>query len=77
MNTETEIRDALTRRPGERYFAYIKRLKQNENARISKLAELYSDIRFFAENPEDNWSEICRCAKAYGILIGKWRESKR
>jgi predicted 2-oxoglutarate/Fe(II)-dependent dioxygenase YbiX len=77
MTTETEILDVLTRRPGERYFSWIKRLKQNEEARYTKLLELDRDIRFFAEKPSVHWSELCRCAKAYGILIGEWRESKR
>lgn len=77
MNTETEILDTLTRRPGERYFSWIKRLKQNEEARYTKLLELDRDIRFFAEKPSIYWSELCRAAKAYGILIDGWRESKR
>ena len=77
MNTEIEVLEDLTRRPGERYFSWIKRLKQNENAKISKLAELDSDIRFFAEKPSIYWSNLCRAAKAYGILLGKWQESKR
>lgn len=77
MNTETEVLDALTRRPGERYFSWIKRLKQNEEARFTKLMELDRDIRFFAEKPSIYWSNLCRAAKAYGILIGEWKESKR
>lgn len=77
MTTETEIRDALIRRPGERYFSWIKRLKQNEEARYTKLLELERAIMIYAEKPSIHWSELCRCAKAYGILIGKWRESKR
>ena len=72
-----ETLDALTRRPGERYFSYIKRIRQNENARYTKLLELERDIRIFAEKPTVYWSELCRAAKAYGILVGKWRESKR
>jgi hypothetical protein len=77
MNTETEVLDAFTRRPGERYFSWIKRLKQNENARIGKLAELEGLIKVYVLDLETHWSELCRCAKAYGILIGEWRESKR
>ena len=77
MNTETEILDAITRRPGERYFTYIKRLKNNEEARCTKLLELERDIMIYAEKPSIHWSELCRCAKAYGILLGEWRESKR
>lgn len=77
MNTETEILDTLTRRPGERYFSYIKRISQNENARIGKLAELEGLIKVYALDLESHWSELCRAAKAYGILKGEWRESKR
>jgi hypothetical protein len=77
MTTETEILDALSRRPGERYFTYIKRLKNNEEARISKLAELEGLIKVYVLDLETHWSELCRCAKAYGILIGGWKESKR
>lgn len=77
MTTETEIIDALTRRPGERYFTYIKRLKNNEEARCTKLLELERDIMIYAEKPSIHWSELCRCAKAYGILIDGWKESKR
>lgn len=77
MNTETEIIDSLTRRPGERYFTYIKRLKNNEEARIRKLAALEDNMKIIVEDVPNNWSELCRCAKAYGILIGEWRESKR
>ena len=77
MNTETEILDAITRRPGERYFTYIKRLKLNEEARIRKLAELEENIKNLAEDVPNDWSELCRAAKAYGILIDGWKESKR
>lgn len=77
MSGETEIRGALTRRPGERYFTYIKRLKQNEEARFTKLMELERDINIYTTSLQKNWSDLCRAAKAYGILLGKWRESKR
>ena len=39
-----ETIDALTRRPGERYFTYIKRCRQNEEARQFKLLELERDM---------------------------------
>jgi hypothetical protein len=74
MSTETEIIDALTRRPGERYFQYIKRLKNNENARIRKLAALEDEMKNCIEDLPNQWSQLCRYAKAYGILIGEWRE---
>jgi hypothetical protein len=77
MTTETEILDALSRRPGERYFTYIKRLKQNEEARIRKLASLEDNMKNLIEDIPNNWSDLCRCAKAYGILLDGWRESKR
>ena len=73
----TETIETLTRRPGERYFSYIKRLKLNEEARFTKLLELERDIKFFAEKPSIYWSNLCRAAKAYGILVGEWRENKR
>ena len=76
-NENQEMVDALTRIPGERYFSYIKRCKQNEEARFTKMLELERDIRIYAEKPTVFWSELCRCAKAYGILVGKWKESKR
>lgn len=77
MTEEKSVIDALTRRPGERYFSYIKRCKMIEEARNTKLLELDRDIRFFAEKPSIYWSNLCRAAKAYGILIDGWRESKR
>ena len=69
--------DAITRRDGERYFAYIKRCKQNEIAKTVKLADLEDNINRCAKDLPNRWSMLCRYSKAYGILVGKWRESKR
>lgn len=69
--------DAITRRDGERYFTYIKRCKQNEMAKAVKLADLTHNINRCGKDLPNRWSMICRYAKAYGILIGQWRESKR
>lgn len=72
-----ETIDALTRRPGERYFTYIKRCRQNEEARQFKLLELERDINIYTTSLPKNWSNLCRAAKAYGILLSEWRYSKR
>lgn len=69
--------DAITRKDGERYFTYIKRCKKNEMAKVVKLADLTDNINRCVEDLPNRWSMICRYAKAYGILIGQWRESKR
>ena len=74
---QTAALDAITRRDGERYFTYIKRCKQNEMAKTVKLADLEDNINRCAKDLPNRWSMLCRYAKAYGILRGEWRESKR
>lgn len=69
--------DAITRRQGERYFDYIDRVKQNEMAKTVKLADLKDNIRRCAEDLPNRWGLIRRYAKAYGILIGEWKENER
>lgn len=66
--------DAITRRQGEQYFDYIKRVKQNEMAKIVKLADLRDNIRRCADDLPNRWGLIRRYAKAYGILIDKWEQ---
>jgi hypothetical protein len=73
----TEWLDAMSRRPGERYFTWMKRIKLNEEARCTMLLQLEREIAIYAEKPSVHWSELCRAAKAYGILVNGWRESKR
>lgn len=67
----------MERQVGERYFTYIKRCKQDESARQNKLAELTAEIHKCVEDLPNRWGDLCRYSKAYGILVGKWRECKR
>ena len=66
--------DAITRRPAERYFDYIARVKQNEIARKVKLADLSDNIKRCAFDLPTRWGLIRRYAKAYGILTDQWKE---
>ena len=68
--------DAITRRPEERYFDYIARLKTNEIARKVKLADLTDNIKRCALDLPTRWGLIRRYAKAYGILTDQWKEYK-
>lgn len=68
--------DAITRREGERYFDYINRVKQNEMAKTVKLADLQHNITRCANDLPNRWGLIRRYAKAYGILVGEWRDGK-
>ena len=75
--------DAITRRPEERYFDYIARLKTNEIARKVKLADLTHNIKRCADDLPTRWGLIRRYAKAYGILTeaygiltDQWKERK-
>ena len=67
--------DAITRRRGEQYFNYIERCKQNEMAKTVKLADLQDNIERCAKDLPNRWGLIRRYAKAYGILIGAWKEN--
>jgi (p)ppGpp synthase/HD superfamily hydrolase len=66
--------DAITRRQGERYFDYIERCKQNEMAKTVKLADLQHNISRCANDLPNRWGLLRRYAKAYGMLIGEWKE---
>ncbi len=66
--------DAITRRQGEQYFDYIRRCKQNEMAKTVKLADLQHNITRCAKDLPSRWGLILRYAKAYGMLIGEWKE---
>lgn len=66
--------DAITRRQGEQYFDYIKRVKQNEMAKTVKLADLQHNISRCANDLLNRWGLIRRYAKAYGILVDEWKE---
>lgn len=66
--------DAITRRQGEKYFDYIARVKQNEMATTVKLADLQHNITRCINDLPNRWGLIRRYAKAYGILIDKWRD---
>lgn len=74
---QTAALDAITRRAGERYFDYIARCKQNEMARIVKLADLHHNIDRCAMDLPNRWGLLRRYAKAYGILIGEWKEQSK
>ena len=76
-NEQMAALDAVTRRQGERYFDYIQRVKQNEMAKSIKLADLQDNIRRCAEDLPNRWGLIRRYGKAYGILIGEWKENER
>ena len=69
--------DAITRRQGEKYFDYIDRVKQNEMAKTVKLADLQDNIRRCAWDLPNRWGLLRRYGKAYGILIGEWKENER
>jgi (p)ppGpp synthase/HD superfamily hydrolase len=66
--------DAITRRKGEQYFEYIARCKQNEMARIVKLADVQHNIDRCANDLPNRWRLLRRYTKAYGILIGEAKE---
>ena len=68
--------EAITRKQGERYFDYIERVKKNEIARKVKLADLTHNIGRCAYDLPNRWGLIRRYAKAYGILIGDWKEKE-
>lgn len=69
--------DAITRRQGEKYFDYIYRVKQNDMARIVKLADLQHNITRCANDLPNRWGLLRRYAKAYGILIDEWKEQSK
>ena len=69
--------DAITRRQGETYFDYIARCKQNEMAKIVKLADLQHNITRCANDLPNRWGLLRRYAKAYGILIDEWKEQSK
>ena len=69
--------DAITRRQGEQYFDYIHRVKQNDIAKIVKLADLQDNITRCANDLPNRWGLIRRYAKAYGILIDEWKEQSK
>ena len=64
--------DAITRREGERYFDYIRRLKVNAIAKHIKLFDLQDNIRRCADDLQHRWGLLRRYAKAYAILIDEW-----
>lgn len=64
--------DALTRKEGERYFDYIRRLKTNAIAKYIKLSDLQDNINRCACDLQHRWGLLRRYAKAYAILIDKW-----
>lgn len=66
--------NAITRREGEKYFDYIKRVKQNEMATTVKLADLQHNITRCVNDLPNRCELIRRYAKAYLILIDKWRD---
>lgn len=67
--------DAITRRKDEKYFDYIGRVKQNEMAKTVKLADLQDNIRRCVDVLPSSFGLLRRYAKAYGILIGAWKEN--
>lgn len=69
--------DAITRRQGEKYFDYIQRVKQNEMAKSIKLSDLGDNIRRCAEDLPNRCGLLRRYGKAYGILIGAWKEREQ
>ena len=64
--------DAITRREGERYFDYIRRLKANAIAKNIKIADLQDNIGRCANDLQHRWELLRRYAKAYAILIDEW-----
>ena len=68
--------DAITRRQGEKYFDYIARVKQNEMAKIVKLADLQDNINRCAKDLPNRWGLLRRYVKAYEILIDEWEKRK-
>ena len=62
--------DAITRREGEQYFAYIDRVKQCEMARKVKLADLKHNMKADRIKDGGTWVEglMDRYAKALAIL---------
>ena len=73
---QMEALNAITRQKGERYFDYIQRVKANKIAKIIKLADLQDNIARCAGDLPNYWGLLRRYAKAYGILIDEWKESK-
>lgn len=71
---ECAILDTITRRKDEKYFDYIKRVKQNPAATIIKLADLTHNIQRCANDLDNRWGLLRRYAKAYGMLKGEWTE---
>lgn len=65
--------DAITRREGEAYFDYIRRLKANAIAKTIKLADLQDNINRCADDLQHRWGLLRRYAKAYAILIDEWK----
>ena len=64
--------DAITRKEGERYFDYIRRLKANAIAKNIKLSDLQDNISRCANDLQHRWGLLRRYAKAYAILIDEW-----
>lgn len=70
--SQKEALDAITRRKNERYFVYIRRVKENEFARKVKIADLVDNIKRCVWDLEKRWSLLLRYIKAYAILTGQW-----
>lgn len=73
-NEQMAALDAITRRQGEKYFDYIQRVKQNEMAKIVKLADLQDNINRCSKDLPNRLGLIRRYAKAYGMLIDEWKD---
>jgi hypothetical protein len=67
--------DAITRKEGERYFDYIRRLKANAIAKNIKLSDLQDNISRCANDLQHRWGLLRRYAKAYAILIDEWDDN--
>lgn len=66
-----EALDALTRRPGENYWAFIDRCGADPIARVVKLADLRDNMNIWRiKRPtEQDWERVRKYAKAASILL--------
>jgi (p)ppGpp synthase/HD superfamily hydrolase len=62
--------DALSRRPGEPYDAFIRRASAHPTARLIKLADLEDnlDLRRLARFDESDWHRLQRYRQAWQVL---------
>lgn len=66
--------NAITRREGEDYEAYIRRAGRNKTARAVKMADLIDnmDLTRLPELTDDDWQRVKKYHKAYKYLCGLW-----